>query len=145
MITIGEPVTPQDFEAYYQLRWEILRKPWGHPRGSEKDEMENSSFHFMAKNENGEVIGVARLQKNSGAEGQVRFMAVRDDQQGKGTGKRIMLAVEEKAKKENLNSIVLQARENAVEFYKALNYSVTEKTFKLWDIIQHYRMEKSLK
>jgi N-acetylglutamate synthase-like GNAT family acetyltransferase len=145
VITICEPVTPEDFEAYYLLRWEILRKPWDHPRGSEKDEQENSSFHFMAVNEKNEVVGVSRLQKNSPTEGQVRFMAVRDDQQGKGVGKKLMARVEEKAKQEKLEKIVLQSRENAVEFYKAIGYTITEKTFRLWDVIQHYKMEKQLK
>jgi len=72
-------------------------------------------------------------------------MAVRDDQQGKGVGKKLMARVEEKAKQEKLEKIVLQSRENAVEFYKAIGYTITEKTFRLWDVIQHYKMEKQLK
>lgn len=143
-VRITEPQTPEEFENYYLLRWEVLRKPWNQPRGTEKDEQEDSSLHAMALNESGECVGVARLQQNSPEEAQVRFMGVRNDQQGKGTGRLLMNYVEEKAKAAGANKIVLQARENAVPFYKALGYSITEKTFLLWDLIQHYKMEKTL-
>lgn len=140
-----QPQTPADFEKYYRLRWEILRKPWNQPRGTEKDESEDSAFHLMALDENNECIGVARLQANSATEAQVRFMAVRDDQQGKGLGKKIMFAIEEQAKNSGTEKIVLQARENAVPFYESIGYSITEKSFKLWDIIQHFKMEKTIR
>lgn len=143
-VRITEPQSPEEFENYYLLRWEVLRKPWNQPRGTEKDEQEDSSLHAMALNENSECVGVARLQQNSPEEAQVRFMGVRNDQQGKGTGRLLMNYVEEKAKAAGANKIVLQARENAVPFYKALGYSITEKTFLLWDLIQHYKMEKML-
>lgn len=139
-----QPQTPDDFEKYYLLRWEILRKPWDQPRGTEKDENEGSAFHLMALDEKEECVGVVRLQNNSATEGQVRFMAVRDDQQGKGIGKMLMQETEKQAKDSGMNKIILQARENAVPFYESIGYTITEKTFKLWDIIQHYKMEKSI-
>ena len=45
----------------------------------------------------------------------------------------------------NLQQIELQARENAVEFYKNSGFTVKEKSFVLWDIIQHYLMVKDIK
>ncbi len=137
-----EPVSPEDFQKYYELRWEVLRKPWNQPRGSERDDAENSSIHVMALNEKGECVGVSRLQFNSPQEAQIRFMGVRDDQQGKGVGKMLMNYLEAKAKNSGAEKIILQARENAVPFYLSIGYSVSEKTFKLWDIIQHYLMVK---
>ena len=44
------PKTKRDFEKYYFTRWKILRKPFGMPYGSEKDNLENNSFHIMAMN-----------------------------------------------------------------------------------------------
>ena len=32
------PNTDLEFEAYYELRWRVLRKPWGQARGTEHDE-----------------------------------------------------------------------------------------------------------
>ncbi len=139
-----EPNTPEEFQRYYRLRWEVLRKPWNQPEGSEKDNSEDAAIHVMVVDESGECTGVCRLQLNSPDEGQVRFMGVRDDQQGKGVGKKLMAYVEEKAKALGVKKIVLQARENAVPFYLSIGYTVTEKTFKLWDVIQHFKMEKAL-
>jgi predicted GNAT family N-acyltransferase len=139
-----EPVSTEDFEKYYQLRWEVLRKPWNQPKGSEKDNAEEISIHIMALDEKNECIGVSRLQKNSEEEYQVRFMGVRDDQQGKGVGKLLMNYLEGKAKSLGAKKIILQSREIALPFYLSIGYEMKEKTFKLWDIIQHYRMEKKI-
>ena len=141
---LQEPVSQEDFEKYYQLRWEVLRKPWNQPKGSEKDENEKSSIHIMALNEKDDCVGVSRLQFNSAEEAQVRFMGVRDDQQGKGVGKKLMHYLEEKARQKGAKKVVLQARENAVKFYLSIGYVVVVESFLLWGIIQHYRMGKSL-
>jgi N-acetylglutamate synthase-like GNAT family acetyltransferase len=90
------------------------------------------------------VIACGRLQENEGKIGQVRFMAVDNHYQGKGLGKKILVFLEEKAKELSLVKIELQARENALEFYKANGYEIKEKSFLLWGQIQHYLMEKSL-
>ena len=70
------PETKEQFEIYYQLRWEVLRKPWNKPKGSEKDELEEESFHALAISDNGKALGVIRLQLNSPEEGQFRYMGV---------------------------------------------------------------------
>ncbi|CAN5903709.1 hypothetical protein BH11BAC7_BH11BAC7_31630 [soil metagenome] len=141
---LREPVSQEDFEKYYLLRWEVLRKPWNQLRGSEKDEHEATSFHVMALNDAGECVGVSRLQFNSPEEAQVRFMGVRDDQQGKGVGKELMHYLEGKAKEKAAKKIMLQARENAVSFYLSIGYVMIEKSFLLWGLIQHFKMEKEL-
>lgn len=145
MVEIRSPKNHQEWEKYYQLRWEVLRKPWNQPKGSEKDNFEDNSFHFMALDTHSqEILGVCRLQKNSDNEGQIRFMAVSENAQGKGIGKLLLTAAENKAKELGLKKIVLQARENAVPFYKACQYEIIEKTFLLFNSIQHYLMTKNL-
>ena len=47
---VKKPETLQEFEEYYSLRWKILRKPLGESMGSEKDNLENDSFHLMIQN-----------------------------------------------------------------------------------------------
>jgi GNAT superfamily N-acetyltransferase len=71
-------------------------------------------------------------------------MAVNNAFQGKGLGKLIIAKLEDEAKRLQLKTIELQARENALEFYKNQGYSVKETSFKLWDIIQHYLMTKGM-
>jgi len=126
------------------LRYEILRKPWNQPLGSEKDAHENSSIHIMACDQNNTILGVCRLQLNSSTETQVRFMAVKEDTQGLGIGKQLIAYAEQKAKQLGATNQILQAREIAVEFYTKCGYKVKEKSFLLWDEIQHYLMEKQL-
>jgi ribosomal protein S18 acetylase RimI-like enzyme len=72
-------------------------------------------------------------------------MSVHPNHQGKGLGKLIVTKLEEEAKRIELTAIELQARENALEFYKSQGYEVKEPSFKLWDIIQHYLMTKEFK
>jgi N-acetylglutamate synthase-like GNAT family acetyltransferase len=98
----------------------------------------------LIEDANGTVIACGRLQENENKIGQIRYMAVDSNQQGKGLGKHILIALEKKGKEIGLTTIELQARENAVAFYETNNYLLKEKSFKLWDIIQHYLMYKLL-
>ena len=52
MNTCKAPQTSEEFEQYYQLRWEILRQPWHKALGSEQDELEQQSIHRMILDEN---------------------------------------------------------------------------------------------
>ncbi|MFN5224774.1 MAG: citrulline utilization hydrolase CtlX [Bacteroidota bacterium] len=134
----------QELESCFQLRHEILRRPWNQPIGSERDEQEASSWHFLAKNAQGSTIGTVRLQRLDEQRGQLRYMAVAEKNQGKGIGKQLLKAAEKQATALGMKSIFLQARDNAVPFYLANGYQVLEKTFLLYDEIQHYSMEKHL-
>jgi N-acetylglutamate synthase-like GNAT family acetyltransferase len=143
-IKIIEPQTIQQFEAYYLLRFEVLRKPWNQPIGSEKDDMEGHSIHAMAIDENNNVLGVCRLQFNSPMEGQLRYMGVKSDTQGLGIGKKLITYLEQKAHDKGANKMILHSREIAVDFYKKCDYSIIEKSYLMWGEIQHYLMEKTL-
>lgn len=135
---------PKLIEAIIELRYEILRKPWDKPKETATDEMEGQSVNAYIE-EQGKMIACGRLQDNGGGIGQVRYMAVAEGQQGKGLGKLILNKLEEEALAMGLHTIELQARENALEFYKAQDYTIRETSFKLWDIIQHYLMVKQLR
>ncbi len=108
-LEISSPNSSKEFEEYYRLRWEILRKPWEKPVGSEKDELEDSSFHFMVK-DNKHIVGVCRLQSNNPLEAQIRFMAVDESHQGKGIGSILLKACEEKANILGCKKIILHIR-----------------------------------
>lgn len=125
------------------LRYEVLRKPWNKTAETATDELENQSLNAYIELNN-EIVACARLQNNGNGVGQIRFMAVAQAQQGKSLGKLIVFALEQEAAKMQLQRIELQARENAVEFYKTCGYSIKTKSFLLWEIIQHYLMEKNI-
>ena len=142
---IIEPTTSEEFKKYYNLRYEVLRKPWGQPSGSERDEREETSIHRMIiDNKTGNALAVGRLQFNSTHEAQIRFMAVADDLQGKGLGSQIISALENIARGNGIQRIILSSRENALQFYKSNGYAIVEKTHLLFGEIQHWLMEKEL-
>jgi len=136
--------TPEETQRIIDLRYKILRKPWNQSAETATDNLEPISINAYIENEKRMVVACGRLQENKDKIGQIRFMAVEDDQQGKGLGKMIVSALESEAKKLQLHTIELQARDNAVEFYKSCGYSIKEKSFLLWGIIQHYLMEKKI-
>ena len=110
-IKIIEPTTSEEFKKYYNLRYEILRKPWGEPPGSERDEGEETSIHRMIiDNKTGNALAVGRLQFNSEDEAQIRYMAVADDLQGKGLGSQIISSLEHIAWRHGNKWMILSAR-----------------------------------
>ena len=142
---IIEPNTSDEFKIYYNLRYEVLRKPWFQPKGSERDDDDETSLHRMIIDEpNGKAVAVGRLQFNTIEEAQIRYMAVSDDYQGKGYGRKMVKALDNIARKKGSRKIILQSRENAVKFYEKNGYKIIEKYYLLFDEIQHWLMEKEL-
>lgn len=138
-----EPRDENEWSAYYALRWRILRAPW-QPGGPDRDPTDDSSIHRMVCDEQDRVVAVGRLHRVDDKSAQIRFMAVDTGQQRKGYGSLLLQGLEQAARDLGLHSIVLQARENAVPFYERHGYRVREKTFLLFDEIQHYLMDKQL-
>ena len=142
--TIKQPQTEAEFKHYYHLRWLLLRAPWNQAEGSEVDDIEDQCFHVMAVDEINNVIAVARLQFNSNSEAQIRYMAVAREHEKKGIGRELVNAMEQHAQNSSCKKIVLHAREPATGFYQKLGYKVIEKSYLLFDEIQHFRMIKEL-
>ena len=138
-----EPKTEEESKQYYDLRWRILRQPWNQPRGSEKDEKEENSIHIIVIH-NDKVIGCGRGHFNSLIEAQIRYMAVDKSYQGKGIGTKILRALENKLTKKGAKTIILNARENAVKFYKKHDYKIIGKGNTLFSVIKHFKMRKEI-
>jgi predicted GNAT family N-acyltransferase len=143
-INIKSPENEVEWNGYFELRWLVLRSPWKQPKGTEKDniEFEKNTFHAMAYSQNNEIVGVARLNLLPNNDAQVRFMAVANNQQGKGVGSKLLEYLEKIAKAKGAKTIILQAREPAIDFYKKHHYQIEEKTFLLYNQIQHFLMVK---
>jgi predicted GNAT family N-acyltransferase len=139
------PESEKDLQTYYRLRYEVLRKAWGQTESSTKDEWEDQSLHALLLDENGNAVATGRLQFNSPIEGQIRSMAVIEECRGKGCGTQMLKFLEEKARERNLKKITLDSRDNAVNFYRKNGYKVEGDSYKLFDIIPHFRMGKKLK
>jgi predicted GNAT family N-acyltransferase len=141
-VTIIEPSSPDELDQYYRLRWKILRAPWNQPPGSERDPLDEHSTHLMAVNSARELLGVGRLHLNSNSEGQIRYMATAIDHQRSGIGTLILKTLENKARQLGAASIVLDARETAIGFYRKHGYQPTGSGHMLFRQIAHVHMYK---
>ncbi len=142
-LQVTTPQTPNDWEEYFDLRWRILRAPWNQPKGSERVEDDNTSFHAMIRNDE-KVIACGRIHPVDDQTAQIRFMAVDYAYQGMGIGSLVLRYLEEYAIKKKIKKIILQAREEAISFYERNGYSMVKKTDLLFGTIQHYLMEKNI-
>lgn len=141
---IRTPLNLDEWGQYYDLRYRLLREPLEQPRGSERNDADEFSIH-LAYFEQGKILGVVRLDTHESDEiAQIRFMAVDFGAQGKGIGRLLMTEAELYAKNLRYRKVMLQARENALPFYKSMGYQLIEKSHLLFGIIQHYKMEKFL-
>ncbi|MEN9994163.1 MAG: hypothetical protein RL762_820 [Bacteroidota bacterium] len=141
---IRSPQNESEWHAYFELRYHVLRAPWGQAKGSERTADEAHHQHFAYFNQDNQIIGVGRLDQTAPHVGQVRFMAVTSNQQGKGIGKAIMDEIEEFCRAQGYLQIILHAREVALPFYQKLAYQLVAPSHLLFGEIQHYLMEKSL-
>lgn len=144
MFECRAPKNQQEFDQYYHLRWKILRKPLDQKQGSEKDELEAQSVHRAIFDVKGNIVAVARLNFSGMFSGQIRYMAVADNFQGKGLGQQLVLALEQFAINLGINQISLKAREQAVNFYQKLSYKNISFSHLLFGKIKHFNMEKKL-
>lgn len=138
--TIIQPTTEQELEAYYQLRWEVLRKPFNRPRGSEQDEYDQVSEHCMLVDPDQQVIGIGRLHFNSPEEAQIRFMVVKPELQGEGHGVRIIQHLELRAKDQGATRVIINSRDLTLGFYLKCGYELKEEA----DIVHNAMAEHQL-
>ena len=143
-LKIVSPQTKIQYENYYFFRWKLLRKPLNKEIGTEKDLLEDSSIHRMVIDNNDNIIAVGRLHHNNSNESQIRYFAVDKNFRRQGIGSYLMEDLEDIAKKSRRKEIILNARENAVNFYKSIGYKIIQKSYILFDKIQHYEMKKVL-
>ncbi|KNC67878.1 bifunctional GNAT family N-acetyltransferase/hotdog fold thioesterase [Pseudoalteromonas ardens] len=142
MFQITAPQSSEDWQAYYQLRWQVLRAPWDQPRGSEQDDLEQEAEHRYIKNNEGQVLGVARLHFNNQQQAQVRYMAVDEAHRGHHLGSRLLHELEKIAWTQKAEELVLFARERALAFYERHGYQMIEKAHLSYGDVQHWKMVK---
>lgn len=141
---LRSPATPEEWQQYYQLRWQILRAPWQQPPGTERDELEAQAYHLMLLTTEGEIAAVGRLHRLEQGGAQVRYMAVATEYQGKGAGARILAALELQAVKWGCGYIRLNARDTALSFYQRNGYQQIGAAPALYGIA-HQVMQKAIR
>ncbi len=140
---ISSPNTKQEWLEYYDLRWRVLRKPWSQEKGTEKDELEDTSIHRIAILDR-QIVGVGRIHLLDQETAQMRYMAVDPNFSGLGVGSAILSSLESTAKIQGINTVTLHSRESALTFYEQQGYIKIKKTHVLYGDLTHYLMNKAL-
>lgn len=145
MIIITSPHTREEFKAYYDLRYKVLREPWGMQRGTEKDDFEPISDHYMAIDDTTkEIVGVVKLFEKEPGIGWFSHLAVKTSRQHKGIGKQLLAFVEQKAKEIGYTSLGCLARLNTTAFFEKEGFKVAGLPVHYLGTTQVVWMQKSL-
>jgi GNAT superfamily N-acetyltransferase len=145
LFDIIEPHSQQEWDAYYELRFLILRKPWQQIKGSEKSNNEDACLHALAVDKiTHHYLACGRAEWIDTKSIQIRYMAVAETTRSRGLGKAILMFLETKMKQQGATTSLLHARENALPFYIKQGYLLKEKSHLLFGEIQHFLMEKPL-
>ena len=140
---IRSPTSEEEWERYDNFRWQVLRKPIKMSHIPLKDNLEEASIHLMGVTSEGKIIACGRLHLNTSYEAQIRYMGVSEDSRRSGIGSKMLKKLEDDAIKQGANQIMLNARENAVPFYKSLDYFEVG-PYESDIQIPHTRMEKKI-
>jgi predicted GNAT family N-acyltransferase len=141
-VCVREPIGKTEWDAYYDLRWRMLRAPWEQPKGSERDGLECEAIHRLARCDDGAIVACGRLHRLDRQRAQIRYMAVEAGQRGKGLGSDILRALEEAARDLGVSTIELHARENSLPFYRRHGYVLIRESHVLFGQIRHFLMQK---
>jgi N-acetylglutamate synthase-like GNAT family acetyltransferase len=126
MITIKTPTTREHFKAYYALRYRVLREPGGHPKGTEKDDYEPISDHFMAVNETGEIVGAVKLYEKAPGVGHLSHLVVAPEYQHKGIGRMLLEFVEKRAREKGFTTLGAMSRVTATAYFEKNGFRIAE-------------------
>ena len=141
-LIIRQPLSPEDYELMYDLRWRVLMEPWSQPRGSERDDIEAESYPFIVTL-NEKIVATARFQKNSENEGQIRDLAVEEDYRNRRIGSILMRYIEGFAISLGITNIIINTRKTVKEFFEKLDYEIMgEKTLHFDEIERNVMIKK---
>ena len=124
VITSADPA----YQEVWDLREAVLRQPLGMSLKNEDLSMDHEDKIFIARKE-GKVIACLMLHHVGGPVMKLRQMAVYDQFQGTGVGRKLVTAAEEYCRENGMSTIVLHARQVVCGFYESLGYDITSSAF----------------
>lgn len=130
------------YDLSIKLRDKILREPLGLSFNIDELSKEDSDYHLGILHD-GNLIACLVLTPKSKSVIKMRQVAVLESFQGQGIGRILVAYSESFSKAKGYEKIVLNARENAIPFYKKLAYSIEGDFFEEVTIV-HQKMNKNL-
>lgn len=114
-----------DRDALRAIRLEVFVREQAVPESLEWDDLDPLSFHLLARSENGEPIGCARLTPH----GKISRVAVRQPWRGQGVGVGLLRSLVARARNRGQAEVVLDAQVSAVTFYEREGFVAHGDTF----------------
>ena len=152
-IEITEPQSDAEYEQYYRLRWDRLRKPHGQPFGTERDSPhEATSKHLIAKVD-GRVVGAECYVVLTGRRGRLRRRrlivrsrqtAVASEFERRGVGSALLRELESRSLELSAYELVSNVREEAIPLYKSVGYEIRDEGTTLYGSVKSVAMFKRL-
>lgn len=135
-------ICSDEYRQEYDLRNRVLRFPIGRNLKDEDLSRDAEDFH-LGLFKDGKLLCSLLLHPVDTDTLQMRQVCTEPAYQGKGLGKKLVLAAEDFARKQGYRKIVLHGRETAAGFYRKLDYRCTGGRF--FEIgIPHFPFEKEL-
>lgn len=126
-----------------KLRSDILRKPLGLEFSIEELVAESNYLHFGLINDCNDLLACLYLKPDEDGDLQLKQMAVKNEFQDMGLGRKLINGVEEIMKLSEFNEIYLHARESAKGFYMKLGYEIKGDLFTEMGL-SHVKMMKKI-
>lgn len=142
VVTELVPYGSERYEEVTELRRALLRRPLGLDFTPEELQREKDDLHVAATLE-GRVVGTVLLRRVDAGTWRLMRMAVADDAQGRGVGRRLVDEAERLLRARGVDVVMMHARGTAVGFYEKCGYRTVGGPFPEQGI-PHIRMEKHL-
>jgi predicted GNAT family N-acyltransferase len=131
-----------DVAAAFAVRHEVFVVGQGVPLDVERDELDDTADHLVARVD-GQVVGAGRLVVRADGVGVLGRLAVREEARGTGLGGALVRGIEERARERGARVIELHAQTPVREFYERLGYVAYGQEY-LEAGIPHISMTKAL-
>ena len=128
-----------DRKALIRIRTEVFINEQLVPPDLEWDGYDSDCWHVIARSENDEEIGTARMLYD----GHIGRMAVLPAYRHQGVGSALLKALQQVAKKQGISEVFLHAQISAVDFYQKHGFTVCSEEF-MDAGIPHVEMARSL-
>jgi predicted GNAT family N-acyltransferase len=131
-----------DVAAAFAVRHEVFVAGQGVPVDLERDELDDTADHLVARLD-GQVVGAGRLVVRADGVGVLGRVAVQKEARGRGLGVALVRGIEKRARELGVRIIELHAQTPVREFYERLGYVAYGQEF-LEAGIPHISMTKTL-
>ncbi len=137
--TIRPATWQQDERALRQIRQQVFIEEQNVPTELEWDGEDETAFHLLAEDSEGNPIGTARILPD----GHIGRVAVLASWREQGIGTALMEHMLAEAENRHFKNIFLDAQVDAISFYEKLGFQAEGKTFLDAGILHRHMVRKT--